>query len=159
MSVVLDQSETCRRALAATFRAVRTHRGLSQAEVAAAMGLSPRTYQQIEAGETKLNLEHLAPFARATGCDPLAVAAAVQLDQPQFALAFADNKLMTIVMLAAEQFLNRVGPAAKTLRANDLTEPFNETFEQLAALALRRGTNEAELAARLRSETPDERDT
>ena len=50
MRFTSDDSELYGAALGATLRAVRRHRRLRQTEIAAALGISRRTYLDLEAG-------------------------------------------------------------------------------------------------------------
>lgn len=119
-------------ALAAAMRAVRDHRRLRQIDVARAMGVSLRTYQDLEAGSGRMQLDQLAAFALATRSDQLALVAAVKLRSAALAVASADTKAMTIMMRLTHDLLTTLGDDGRKLRPNDLSSAVRPVLIALA---------------------------
>ncbi|WP_133254275.1 helix-turn-helix domain-containing protein [Phenylobacterium deserti] len=117
--------------MAATLRAVRRHRRLRTAEVAAAMGLPQRSYEHFEAGAGRLHLDKLELFARATDSDPFALLAAILLRCPELAVLTSDNKFLTIVNLALLDLVERAPEVIPRLEAASLIAGFSEILEKL----------------------------
>jgi len=90
--------------LSRIIRGLRNRRGLTVAEVAARMGMRPRTYQFFEAGDGNLNLTRIQVFSEAVDVDPWAILASLAFGSPDFAFACAENKTMTAAVLAARDF-------------------------------------------------------
>jgi transcriptional regulator with XRE-family HTH domain len=57
-------------AMARILTAAAREEGLTQPELAAATGISPRTIQRLLSGESKVNVDHLALIAEAVKKDP-----------------------------------------------------------------------------------------
>jgi transcriptional regulator with XRE-family HTH domain len=119
-------------ALSVILKALRRRRGLRPAEVALRMGMPLRSYEHFEAGRGRLNLDRIQLFARVTDTDPHAILAALALDAPGFAAACADNKLMTILMMAVEDFHGAAGAEIARLEPSMLIAAFTRAFEELA---------------------------
>lgn len=117
--------------LSAALRAIRRRRGLRVGDIAAAMNLSQRTYEHFEAGRGRLNVDYVRRFARATDSDPVAILAAVHIGSPAFAGRCADNKLMTILFIALEEFDEAMGDRIAQVDARTLMEAFTRTFRTL----------------------------
>lgn len=130
----LSQSET----LSAGLRLIRSHRRLKAADVAERMNMAQRSYEHFEAGAGRVNLERIHRFAEATDSDPYAIVASLSLGSPEFALRCADNKLMTIVMVALQDFDRDHGALAAALDARTLINAFNRIFKDLGELAVQR---------------------
>lgn len=136
--------------LAASVRLIRTHRRMKTAEVAREMGMALRSYEHFEAGGGKVNLERIHRFAEVTKADPYAIIAALALGSPAFALRSADNKLMTILMVALQELDAEIGDAIADLDALLIINTFTKAMKELAAQSARReGTANAWLQARL----------
>lgn len=129
-----SQSQT----LSAALRLIRSHRRLKTADVAQAMGMALRSYEHFEAGGGRVNLERIHRFAEATDSDPHAIVAALSLGSPQFALRAADNKLMTILMVALQEFDDEVGDVLVELDARTIINVFTRALRDLALLSVRR---------------------
>ena len=124
--------------LAATLRLIRAHRRLRTVDVAQAMGMALRSYEHFEAGGGRVNIERIHRFAEATDSDPYAILAALNLGSPAFGLRCADNKLMTIVMVALQEFDADAGDAIAELEALPIINAVTRTFRDLAAQSVRR---------------------
>lgn len=129
-----SQSET----LSSALRLIRAHRRMKSAEVAEAMGMALRSYEHFEAGGGRINLERIHRFAEVTDSDPYAILAALALGSPQFALRSADNKLMTILTVALQEFDETLGDVIHELDARTLINAFTRTMKDLALQAVRR---------------------
>lgn len=119
-------------ALRAAFQAVRRHRGMRSADVALAMNMPLRTYENFESGRVRLNADHLSRFGQATDCDPLGLVLSVCIDSPQFARHTADNKLSGLFVLALESFYRKHGDRIAHLDPRTIMKAFNDAFESLA---------------------------
>lgn len=86
--------------LSQALRLIRKHRHMTPKETALAMSMAPRTYQRFEAGDTRINLDHIHRFAHATRSDPQAILMAVSIGSPEHALRSCDNQLGTVVTVA-----------------------------------------------------------
>ncbi len=124
--------------LSEALRLIRKHRGARQIDVARAMGLPIRTYQNFEAGRIHLDFEKIKTFAAATESDPHAILAAVMIGSPGFALRSTQNKLTSVLMTALKRFDERLGDDIARIEVGRLIKAFRKTFDDL----------EAELAAR-----------
>lgn len=124
--------------LAASVRLIRTQRRMRTADVAREMGMALRSYEHFEAGGGKVNLERIHRFADVTKADPYAILAALALGSPAFALRCADNKLMTILMVALQELDEEAGDAIGELDALPIINAFTKTMKELAAQSVRR---------------------
>lgn len=95
--------------IAAAMKAIRKSRRMRTSEIARALGMPLRSYEHFEAGRGKLSYERIARFAEVTNSDPLAIMAAIPFRSADFALHCADNKLMTIVMIAMCELHEELG--------------------------------------------------
>ncbi|KAK0329819.1 hypothetical protein LTR94_035221, partial [Friedmanniomyces endolithicus] len=106
--------------LSAALKLVRKARGMSSRQTADAMHMSIRTYQRFEAGETRLNLDHIHRFAKATASDPHAIVMSVMIGSPRFALNTADNMLSTILIVGVQKLELAVGDGIAELDTRGL---------------------------------------
>jgi transcriptional regulator with XRE-family HTH domain len=133
------QDATTRRAyLSQALKALRRRRGLGTAEMAAALGIAKRSYQHFESGRSRINVDRVHQIARILNADPYAILAAVDLGSPDFAVRAADNKLMTIIVMALKAFDGGSADQIAQLDARLLTTTFEATFRDLAAQAKER---------------------
>ncbi|MBB5746541.1 helix-turn-helix domain-containing protein [Brevundimonas variabilis] len=123
--------------LSAALRLIRTHRRMKAAEVAAGMHMALRSYEHFEAGGGRVNLERIHRFAEVTNSDPFAIQAALALGSPAYALRCADNKLMTILTVALQEFDEDVGDAITDLDARTIINAFTKTLQDLALQSVR----------------------
>lgn len=129
-----SQSET----LSAALRLIRTHRRMRTADIAQSMGMALRSYEHFEAGGGRVNLERIHRFAEVTDSDPYAILAALALGSPKFALRTADNKLMTILIVALQEFDEEVGDVLGELDARTIINTFTRALKELALQSVRR---------------------
>ncbi len=119
-------------------RMLRRRRGRSVGDVAAAVGMPLRSYQHFEAGQGKLEVERIYRFAQAVDVDFFAMVTALEIGSPAFALRCADNKFMTLLVLALADFNDRVGDDIARLDPHTLMTSFNAFFDELGRLAKER---------------------
>ena len=124
--------------LSAAVKLVRKSRGLSSREVADAMNMSLRTYQRFEAGSTRLNLDHIHRFARATSSDPYAILMSVMIGSSRFALNTADNMLSTILIVGVQNLEQSVGDRISELDTRTLVGAVAGLFDGFAKQVLER---------------------
>ena len=118
--------------LPAVLRQLRTFRGRSASSVAKAMGLPLRTYQLFEAGHQRLQVEVIFRFAEALEADPYAVLLSVMLEIPGLAVACADNKLATALLLELKVFQETTGSSVSSLRTTHLLKAIRAMFDGLS---------------------------
>lgn len=119
--------------LSEAVKLVRRSRGLSTREVAAAMHMSVRTYQRFEAGVTRLNLDHIHRFARATSSDPYAILMSVMIGSSRFARNTADNRLSTVLIVGVQNLDQSVGDRISELDTRTLVGAVANLFDGFAA--------------------------
>lgn len=124
--------------LSAAVKLVRRSRGLSSRQVADGMSLSLRTYQRFESGSTRLNLDHIHRFGRATSSDPHALLMAVMIGSPRFALHAADNMLATILIVGVQNLEKTVGDRISELDTRTLVSAIAALFDGLSDRILAR---------------------
>ena len=104
-------------------------------------------------------LEQLVAFADRTDSDRFALVAAILFNKPDLAVRCADNKLMTVMMIAADDFEAAAGDRMADLRPQELMSALESVFRRLASELNRRWTDEAALTQRLReTRRPDMED-
>lgn len=131
-----SQSET----LSAALRLIRSHRRMKSADVAHGMNMALRSYEHFEAGGGRVNLDRIHRFAEVTDSDPYAILAALALGSPEFALRTTDNKLMTILMVALQEFDEELGDVLAELDARTIINTFTRALKDLALQSVRRDT-------------------
>lgn len=122
----------------AALKGVRRLRGLSTAQVAAALNMPLRTYEHFEAGHGRLNLDYMHRFAGATGSDFHGLMHAIAIGSPEFAVRTADNKFMTTFTIFLQLYDRQMGDRIRDLDARSLIAVFGEMFEALAEVGGRR---------------------
>ena len=90
--------------LGAALRGIRKARGLRTSQVADAVGLPLRTYQRLEEGSGRFELERIKLFADFTDSDPFAIVASIWLQSPEFAIRSIDTKPLVVFTLALREF-------------------------------------------------------
>lgn len=132
--------------LSAALKAIRRLRQLTARQTAERMNMSARTYVRFESGETKLNLDYIHRFARATESDPYAIIAAVTIASPAFARHSADNQLAMILTVGLQDLARDLGPDIAALSARDVLEAAGPMFRKLTETA-RAAASRAEIEA------------
>lgn len=105
-----DNEKDERAILASAIRSIRKMRRMSSIEVAREMGIAPRTYEHMETGQGRYSYNRLLRFSRATNCDVVALMACVHLGDPDFAIHCANNRGMSIILLAIDDLHKKLGP-------------------------------------------------
>lgn len=116
-------------------KALRRRRGRGVRDTAAAVGMAYRSYQHFEAGLGRLDAGRIFRFAQALDVDPYAILTALEIGSPAFALRSADNKLMTIFLMALQDFDAAAGDDIARLDPHTLMTSFTAVFDELRALA------------------------
>lgn len=129
--------------LSIILKTIRKERRMSAKEVAEAMRVAPKTYENFEAGRGRLHFEKIKRFAEATRCDALSIVHGVMFDAPEVAYRSMDNKISTILWLALREFGDDVGDAIASLPGTAVFEAFRQAFHGLGEL-LKRRTNGTE---------------
>jgi transcriptional regulator with XRE-family HTH domain len=121
--------------LSQALKELRRRRRLRQPEVAARMGMRPRTFEHFEAGKGPLYIDRIHDFGRALGVDPHAILMALEIGSPEFAVRCSENKLVTIIVMALQDFDEATGDAITQLDAQTLRASFERLFRDLGDLA------------------------
>jgi transcriptional regulator with XRE-family HTH domain len=119
--------------LSAALKAIRKERRMRSSEVARAMGMPLRSYEHLESGRGRFTFDRLMRFAEVTNSDPLAIVAVLALKSPDFALRCADNKLMTILMIAMSELNEDLGDDIAFLEPGILIGAFTRVVKDLTA--------------------------
>ncbi|WP_421937328.1 XRE family transcriptional regulator [Phenylobacterium sp.] len=99
------------------------------------MDMSLRAFENFENGKGRLNVERIHQFATLLGADPHAILAAFEIRSPEFALRCANNKLMSILLLALEDFDAKAQDTIVGLDPLALMKAFRAFFDQLVEQA------------------------
>jgi len=121
--------------LSKALRAVRAIRKATSRELAKALGLSLRGYQNFEAGGGQLNVDHVLKFADAINCDPFGIFAGVQIGHPELAAYTAKNKAMIAYMMGLQEFVEEAGESIAYLETTTFVTAYREMFMDLAQKA------------------------
>lgn len=121
--------------LSASLRLIRVRRGLSVQEIATAMNMAPRTYQRFEAGETRLNFDHIQRFARVTKSDFHAILFAVAARSPDLAWRAADIQLGTVFAVMLQRFNEAYADRILDLDVRTVIAAMTEMFDKLGVAA------------------------
>lgn len=124
--------------LSTILKTIRGARRLTQLELATAMGIAEKTYENFEAGRGRLNFDRIKRFAEATRSDALAIVHGVMFEDPEVAFRAMDNKSSMILWLAHREFSADVGDALTLLPGTTVFEAFRQAFSSLKALLARR---------------------
>jgi transcriptional regulator with XRE-family HTH domain len=118
--------------LSQAFRAIRKKRGLGLAEVAEAMQMSRRTYEEFEGGRGRLTHERIFAFANATNADPFALLLCAGFRSAQFAIDCADTKLAYILVSHLHDFWEAEGGDIPYLEPTHIIGAAERLFGDLA---------------------------
>ena len=130
-------------ALAQALKSLRRLRGRRPGDMADAMGMPRRSYEYFEAGRGPLNVDRVHRFAQILDVDPFAILAAMEIRSPQFAVRCAEHKLMTVMMVAVQEFDATAGDDIGRLNAAAIISGLTRVFDALAKEA-REGADFAE---------------
>lgn len=123
---------TWRAYISATLKGLRRLRNVRSPDMAGRLHMSVRAYENFENGRGRLNLERLLKAATLLQADPYATLTALDMGSPDFARRCADNKLMSILMLALRDFDAKAQDAIVGLDPLFLMKAFSAFFDQLA---------------------------
>ncbi|MGH6910106.1 MAG: helix-turn-helix domain-containing protein [Phenylobacterium sp.] len=118
-------------ALSQALRRLRRLRRRSPGDMADAMGMQRRTYEYFEAGRGKINVDRIHQFAKILDVDPYAILAAIEIRSPDFAVACAEHKLMTLFMVNLQEFDANAGKAIARLNAATIVSGLTRIFDAL----------------------------
>ncbi|WP_222950842.1 helix-turn-helix domain-containing protein [Sphingomonas sp. JC676] len=118
--------------LSAALKGIRRDRRMRSSEVARAMGMPLRSYEHFESGRGRFTFDRLVRFAEVTNSDALAIIAVLALKSPEFALRCADNKLMTIFMIAMSELNEELGDDITFLEPGILIGAFTRVAKDLS---------------------------
>jgi transcriptional regulator with XRE-family HTH domain len=135
MGTATHEPEDRRGWLSQALKGLRRRRGLRPPDVARRMGMALRSFEHFEAGKGPLNIDRIHQYARALNADPHALLMALEIGSPAFAARCADNKLMTVVTMALQDFDAATGDAICQLDAQTLRSSFERLFGELSDLA------------------------
>ena len=113
-------------------RAIRKKRGLSIADVADAMGMRPRTFEEFESGRGPITHERLFAFADATDSDPFALMLCAIFGGAALAVDSADTKLVMIMVMHLEDFVEREQGDIAFLEPLNIIGGFDWVFRDLS---------------------------
>lgn len=119
-------------ALSQALRGLRRLRRRGPGEIADAMGLERRTYENFEAGKGKIHVDRIHEFAKILDVDPFAILAAVEIRSPDFAVACAEHKLMMHFMMNLQEFDANARGNVTRLNAATIVSAFTLIFDLLA---------------------------
>ncbi len=115
-------------------------RRMRAAEVARAMDMPARSYEHLEDGSGRITYERVVAFAEATDSDPIAIMSTLFTGDPSFALRCANNKLMSIMMIAVMELNDDLGADLPYLDAGTLVGGFTRLTRDLAQHVRKRET-------------------
>jgi len=104
---------------------------MRSSEVARALDMPLRSYEHFESGRGRFTFDRLVRFAEVTNSDPFAIIAVLALKSPEFALRCADNKLMTILMIAMSELNEELGDDIAFLEPGILIGAFTRVVKDL----------------------------
>ena len=119
--------------LSEALKAIRKDRGLTPRQTARAMHIALRTYQRFEAGETKVNLDHIHRFAQATRSDPYAIFMAISIASPRHALRGSENLIDTILTIGIKELDDILGDRLRELDQRTIVTAVTTLVDTLAA--------------------------
>jgi len=109
-------------------------------ELARAMGMPSRSYEHLENGSGRITYERVVAFAEATDSDPIAIMSTLWTGDPDFAVRCADNKLMSIMMIAVMELGDDLGADLSYLDAGTLVGGFTRLTRDFAQHVRKRET-------------------
>jgi transcriptional regulator with XRE-family HTH domain len=121
--------------LSQVLKAIRRRRGLRAIEVAQRMSLPVRSYERFESGRGPLNAARIHQFADATDSDGFAILMALDIRSPAFALRCIENKAMTLLVMAIQEFDGVAQDDIGRLEPRTLITGYTQMFDSLTAKA------------------------
>lgn len=134
--------------LAEALGRIRRRRRMNRRELARALDMPLRTYDDFEAGRGALTFERLAAFAAVTNCDLPALLLCSHFGSSDLAVLAADNKAVSIALGSLEDLMASLGDGFSRLTAAHLVAAY-DLVRPAAAARVSAGPGEApELARR-----------
>lgn len=137
MPKLTDNAVVATRDRANPFREIRRLRGMRASEVAEAMGIDLRSYQNLEVKVGPSSLAYVDRFARVTDSDAIGLKLTIVLEFPRLAARCADNKLATWVLTGLEDLERDLGDAVSKLEGAVVISVIDEAIGKLIAHARR----------------------
>lgn len=119
------------RVLSQILKMLRKERHMRSVDVAAAMGVSPRTYQDFEAGRRAYDFDKVRRFAKATRTDANAIHLGVQYNWPELPLLLMDNKISTASYVLLRDLHGEFGARLSQVPASLLVAGFRRISEDV----------------------------
>jgi hypothetical protein len=104
---------------------------MKAAEVAEAMGIGLRTYEDFEAGRGRLDLEKVRLFGRATDTDAVAITLGLLFGSKDTAMRALNNKAPTILWIGLQEFESDVGDQMSIIPGSYFLEALRHGFIRL----------------------------
>lgn len=124
--------------LSEALKGLRKRRGLKPCEMASALHMAPRSFEYFESGRSRINLDRLHQAAEALGADPYALLLAVDMGSPRFAMRCAENKLVSILVMALQEFDQVNGDDIALLDPRTVMAAFTQALDELSRHARER---------------------
>jgi transcriptional regulator with XRE-family HTH domain len=137
-----------RRLLHQIIKSVREERHLTKDQVAAAMGVSKRTYHDFEKGAREYDFNKVRLFAKATRSDASAIHLGVQYNWPELPLLLMDNKMATAFYILARDLHGEYGDRLARVPAGLLIAGFRHISEDIKKFFERRAADSEDYMAR-----------
>lgn len=102
---------------------------MSKDDVAAAMGISPRTYHDFEKGTRGYDFDKVRLFAKATNTDANAIHLGVQYNWPELPLLLMDNKMAAAFFVLTRDLHREFGARLSQVPANVMVAGFRHIEE------------------------------
>lgn len=129
------------RLLSTIVKAIRLQRRMRAADVARAMGIGLRTYEDFEAGRGSLDLEKVRLFGLATDSDAVGITLGLLFQSRETALRAVDNKASTILWIAMQEFEGDVGDQMAVIPGSHFLESLRQAFGRLREYLQKRDTS------------------
>lgn len=146
------------RLLSEVLKKVRKERHLKSTDVATAMGVSPRTYQDFENGRRGYDFNKIRLFAKATECDATAIHLAVQYNWPDLAILLMDNKMATAFFILTRDLHGEFGPRLSRVPASLWVAGFRHIGDEIRKLFERQDASVEDYISRAIAQTYEDPD-
>ncbi len=125
------------RLLSQVVKMIRKERHMTGAEIASAMGVSLRTFQDFEAGRREFDFNKVRLFAKATRSDAVAILLAIHFSWPELAVLLMANKMATAFFIVMRDLYTEVGPRLSRVPAGLLVSGFRFIRDEVLKLFAR----------------------
>ncbi len=141
------------RLLSRILKMLRQERNLRSADVAARMGISPRTYQDFENGRRGYDFNKVRLFSKATNTDANAIHLGVQYNWPELPLLLMDNKMATAFYVLMRDLHAEFGPRLSRVPASLWVSGFRHIGDEIRKLFERQDASVDDYIARAIEQT------